>query len=136
MLLVLLLLSEFLFLTPYVLGHIPPGTELSFLLIIILSALSAIVLPMNIYRINLLKNSKKRIGGSVFGSIIGAIAGSCGCGPIGFSIISTFGSFGAASLGFLNNYENPIRILAIFVLTIALYTTTRSLKFECKINFQ
>ena len=130
----LLLLSEFIFIDPFVAGHIPKGTELGFVLIIILSSMSALVLPMNFYRIKILKNSKKKIGGSVFGSFIGAAAGACSCGPIGFAVISTFGSIGATSLGFLTSYEIPIRITAIFLLAITYYTTIRSLKIECRIN--
>jgi len=134
MLFVLLILSEFIFLEPYFVGQIPKGTELGFSLIIILSALSALVLPMNVYRINILKNSKGKIGGSVFGSFIGAAAGACSCGPIGFAIISTFGSVGATSLAFLTNYEIPIRIIAIALLVIIFFTTVKSLKVECKLK--
>ena len=134
MLFVLLILSEFIFLEPYFVGQIPKGTELGFSLIIILSGLSALVLPMNVYRINILKNSKGKIGGSVFGSFIGAAAGACSCGPIGFAIISTFGSVGATSLAFLTNYEIPIRIIAIALLVIIYFTTVKSLKVECKLK--
>lgn len=130
----LLILSEFIFVEPFVAGHIPQGTELGFSLIVILSGLSALVLPMNIYRINILKNSKGKIGGSVFGSFVGAAAGACSCGPIGFAIISTFGSVGATSMAFLTNYEIPIRLAAIGLLAITYYTTVKSLKVECKIN--
>ena len=135
MLIGLLLLSEFIFFTPFVTGHIPSGTEFGLLLIVILSILSAIVLPMNIYRINLFKNSKKKIGGGIFGSFIGATAGACSCGPIGFAVISNFGSIGATSIGFLTNYEIPIRVAAITVLAITLYTTSKSLKTECQIKY-
>jgi len=134
MLFVLLILSEFIFLEPYFVGQIPKGTELGFSLIIILSALSALVLPMNVYRINILKNSKGKIGGSVFGSFIGAAAGACSCGPIGFTIITTFGSVGATSMAFLTNYEIPIRIISITLLVIIYFTTVKSLKVECKLK--
>ena len=134
MLIGLLLLSEFIFLSPYLVGDIPQGTEFAFTLIVILSILSALVLPMNIYRISILKNSKKKIGGSILGSFIGAAAGACSCGPIGFALISTFGSVGATSLGFLTSYEIPIRIAAIGVLVITYFTTVKSLKIECQIN--
>jgi len=132
----LLILSEYIFIEPFVAGHIPEGTEFGFSLIIILSGLSALVLPMNVYRINILKNSKGKIGGSVFGSFIGAAAGACSCGPIGFAIISTFGSIGATSMAFLTNYEIPIRIAAIGLLALTYYTTVRSLRVECKIRPQ
>ena len=130
----LLILSEYVFLEPYVVSHIPSGTELGFVLILIISALSALVIPMNIFRINILKKSKQKMSGGIFGSVIGAAAGACSCGPIGFAVISTFGSVGATATAFLTNYEIPIRIIAIGILTITYFTTVRSLKVECKIS--
>ena len=130
----LLIMSEYIFLEPYVVSHIPSGTEFGFALIVIISALSALVLPMNIFRINILKSSKQKMSGGVFGSIIGAAAGACSCGPIGFAVISTFGSVGATTTAFLTNYEIPIRIIAIAILSITYFTTIKSLKVECKIN--
>ena len=130
----LLILSEYIFLEPYVVSHIPSGTELGFVLILIISVLSALVIPMNIFRINILKKSKQKMSGGIFGSVIGAAAGACSCGPIGFAVISTFGSVGATATAFLTNYEIPIRIIAIGILTITYFTTIRSLKIECKIS--
>jgi len=134
MLVGLLILSEYIFLEPYVVSHIPSGTEFGFVLIVTISALSALVLPMNIFRINILKKSKQKISGGIFGSIIGAAAGACSCGPIGFAVISTFGSVGATATAFLTNYEIPIRIIAIGILAITYFTTVKSLKIECKID--
>ncbi len=134
MLVGLLILSEYIFLEPYVVSHIPSGTEFGFVLIVTISALSALVLPMNIFRINILKKSKQKMGGGVLGSIVGAAAGACSCGPIGFAVISTFGSVGATATAFLTNYELPIRIIAIGILTITYFTTVRSLKIECKFD--
>ena len=74
------------------------------------------------------------MGGGIFGSIIGAAAGACSCGPIGFAVISTFGSVGATATAFLTNYETPIRIIAIGILTVTYFTTLKSLKIECKLN--
>ena len=130
----LLLVSEYIFLEPYVVGHIPSGTELGFFLILILSVLAAIVLPMNVYRIMKLHSSKKKMSGGIFGSIVGAAAGACSCGPIGFAVISTFGSVGGVATAFLTNFEIPIRIGAIALLVFTYYTTVRSLEIECKIR--
>lgn len=130
----LLILSEYVFLEPYVVGHIPSGSEFGFALILIISALSALVIPMNIFRINILKRSKQKMSGGIFGSVIGAAAGACSCGPVGFAVISTFGSVGATATTFLTNYEVPIRIAAIGILAITYFTTVRSLKVECKIS--
>lgn len=130
----MLILSEYIFLEPYVVSHIPSGSEFGFLLILTISVLSSLVIPMNIFRINILKSSKQKMGGGLFGSVIGAAAGACSCGPIGFAVISTFGSVGATATAFLTNYETPIRIVAIIILIITYFTTVKSLKIECKLN--
>ena len=134
MLIGLLILSEFIFLEPYVVSHIPKGTETAFVLIAVISTLSALVLPMNVFRINMLKKSKQKMSGGIFGSVIGAAAGACSCGPVGFAVISTFGSVGATATAFLTNYETPIRLVAIGILIVTYFTTVRSLKIECKIK--
>ena len=135
MLFILLFISEFIFLEPYFVTHIPSGSELGFILIMILSGLSALVIPMNLFRIIHLKNSKQKMSGSIFGTIVGSAAGACSCGPIGFAVISTFGSVGATATAFLTNYEIPIRIIAIIILIITYFTTIKSLKTECKVQF-
>lgn len=135
MLIPLSIVSEFIFLEPYVVAHLPSGSELSFILIVIVSALSGLVLAMNVYRIKLFRRStKSKISGGVFGSIIGAAAGACSCGPIGFAVISTFGAAGGAATAFLTNYEIPIRLVAIAILVFTFYTTSKSLSIECKIK--
>jgi hypothetical protein len=135
MLTILLLISEFIFLEPYFVTHIPSGSELGFILIVMLSGLSALVIPMNLFRIINLKNSKQKMSGSIFGTIVGSAAGACSCGPIGFAVISTFGSVGATATAFLTNYEIPIRIIAIGILVITYFTTIKSLKSECEVQF-
>jgi hypothetical protein len=135
MVITLLIISEFIFLEPYLISHIPSGSEFGFILIISLSALSALVISMNLFRITVLKSSKQKMNGSIFGSVIGSAAGACSCGPIGFAIISTFGSIGATATAFLTNYEIPIRVIAIAILIITYFTTIKSLKTECEINF-
>ena len=92
----LLLLSEYIFLEPYLTGHVPSGTEAGFVLILAISILSGLVIPMNVYRIRILRQTRTKMGGGVVGSFIGAAAGACSCGPVGFAIISTFGSVGSA----------------------------------------
>ena len=131
----LLIISEYIFLEPYIVSHLPSGTELGFVLIVAVSALSGLVLSMNIFRINnFRRNIKRKISGGVFGSMIGAVAGACSCGPIGFAVISTFGAAGGVATSFLTNYEIPIRFVAIAILVFTYYTTAKSLKVECKIS--
>lgn len=129
----LLVVSEYIFLEPYAVAHLPPGTELGFSLILALSALSGLVASVNIYRIRELGGRPRRMGGGMAGSVIGAAAGACSCGPIGFAVISTFGAAGATASAFLTNYEIPIRLAAIGVLCAAYAAAARSLKAECRI---
>ena len=134
MLIPLSIISEFIFLEPYVIVHIPNGAEISFILIVVVSALSGLVLAMNVFRINAFRSHKQKMGGGIFGSFIGAIAGACSCGPIGFAIVSTFGAVGGIATAFLSNYEIPIRLTAIAILAYTYYATTKSLTVECKIK--
>lgn len=127
-------MSEYIFLEPYVVGHIPNGMEIGFGLILGISVLAALVLPMNVYRINVLRNSKKKMSGGLFGSIIGAAAGACSCGPVGFAIVSTFGSIGGTATAFLTNYEIPLRLVAIAILGFVYVSTIKSLRIECKLE--
>ena len=129
----LLIISEYIFLEPYIIGHIPKDTEFGFSLIVILSALSGLVMSMNIYRVKILKSSSRKMSGGVFGSFIGAVAGACSCGPVGFAVISTFGTIGATASTFLTNYEIPIRVAAIGILCFTYWTTTKSLQTECNL---
>ena len=129
----LIIISEFLFLEPFLVFSIYPETTLSFSLIITLSLFSAFAVSMNIYRVKLIKETKK-IGSSIIGTIIGASAGACSCGPIAFSIIATFGTAGSIASSFLTVYEIPIRLTSIGILVIVIFVTTKSLSHECKVK--
>ena len=132
-LIMLLTTAEFLFFKPTLsfsfLGDYP-----NLILIILTSILTGIVIPMSIYRIILTRKSIKRTGSGFLGSIIGSVAGVCGCGSIGFSVISTFGAVGGVATAFLSNYEIPLRILAIAILGFTFFSTTKSLSQQCTIK--
>ena len=128
------ILSEFLFIEPFAIFHIIEDRITSFVLIVSISFMSAIVIPMNIYRIRTLRKSAAKISGSIVGSIIGASAGICSCGPIGFSIISTFGMVAGTATAFLTNYEIPLRLASLGLLCLVYYTTVKSISIECKIQ--
>ena len=130
----LIIISEFLFLEPFLVFSIYPETALSFSLIITLSLFSSIAVSMNIYRIKIIKETKK-MGSSIIGTIIGASAGACSCGPIAFSVIATFGTAGSIASSFLTLYEIPIRLTSIGILIIVIFVTTKSLSHECKVEF-
>tara|TARA_B100000929_G_scaffold273485_1_gene245911 strand:+ start:168 stop:572 length:405 start_codon:yes stop_codon:yes gene_type:complete len=132
MLLPISILSEFIFVEPFFIFSITEYSAFSFVLVLGVSIMSAIVIPMNVYRIKALQKNTSKIGGSLLGSIIGASAGICSCGPIGFSIISTFGTVAGTATSFLTNYEIPLRLGSIGLLCLVYYTTTRSISSECR----
>ena len=133
MLIPLLIISEHLFLEPYIIFSIYPESFVNFSLILILSIFAGIVISMNIFRIRQIKKTNK-IGISLFGTIIGASAGACSCGPVGFSIITTFGTAGGIATAFLDMYEIPLRIISIGILIVVFFTSLKSLKNECEIK--
>ncbi len=134
MLIPLSILSEFLFIEPLFVIHVIEDRAFSFTLLVAISFMSAVVIPMNIYRIRTLQKSTTKIGGSLLGSIIGASAGICSCGPIGFSIISTFGTVAGTATAFLTYYEIPLRLVSLGLLCLVYYTTAKSISIECKIQ--
>lgn len=130
----LAIVSEYIFLKPYLVTSIQSDRIIGFSLIVALSVLSGLVIAMNAYRIRTLHNQARKIGGGLFGSIVGASAGACSCGPIGFAIISTFGTTGGIATAFVSNYEIPLRLVALAILGFTYFTTTKSLSLECKIK--
>jgi len=127
------IVSEYLFIEPYVVFAVYPDTAFNFSLIVVISILAGMVVSMNIFRVKLVKKVRK-IGSSITGTIIGASAGACSCGPIGFSIITTFGTTGSIASSFLTNYELPLRLISIIILVLVLWTTLKSISRECKIT--
>ena len=69
MLIPLSMLSEFIFVEPFFTFHIQYGRAFGFMLILDVSVMSAIIIPMNIYKIRTLQKSASKIGGGVLGSI-------------------------------------------------------------------
>ena len=129
----LITISEFLFFEPFLVFSIYPETILSFSLIVTLSIFAALAVSLNLYRVKLIKETRK-IGSSIHGTILGASAGACSCGPIAFSIITTFGTAGSIATSFLTLYEIPIRLTSIGILIIVIYVATKSLRHECQVK--
>jgi|SRR6185437_1147225 len=127
------IVSEFIFLSPTVVFYVPAYAFVDFALIVIISVLSGIVASFSIYRIHIMKNSLKRSGVGFFGSIIGAGAGACSCGSLGFSIVSVFGTIGGTATSFLTNYETPLRLISIAILVYTYYVSAKDITVKCKI---
>jgi hypothetical protein len=133
MLILLAALSEYVFFEPYFVFYVPDDRSLGFSLIVLVAGLSAIVIPMNVYRFKIVQKTS-RVGGGFVGSFIGASAGACSCGPVGFAIISAFGTVGGLATAFLTTYEIPLRIAALGILGYVYYASSKSLSAECRIR--
>lgn len=127
------IVSEFIFISPVLVFHVPSQAIVDFVLIIAISSLSGIVASLSIYRIRMNNNDLKKSGTGFVGSIIGASAGACSCGQLGFSAISIFGTIGGTATAFLTNYETPIRIISIVILCYTYYTSAKAITAKCKI---
>lgn len=128
------LVSEYIFISPLLMLNLNWGNLLGFVLIVAISIMSGIVISMNVYRVRALRNNSKSMGTGVLGSIIGASAGACSCGSLGFAVISVFGTVGGIATSFLTNYELPLRLASLAILGYTFYTTKKSLSSECKIK--
>ena len=125
------LISEFIFLSPSFVFYVPVSLISDFVLVVAISVLSGIVASFSIYRIHMNKGLKS--GAGFVGSMIGAGAGACSCGPIGFSAISIFGTIGGTATAFLANYETPLRIASIVILCYTYYISAKDITAKCKI---
>jgi len=135
LLVAILYFQQFLFFEPYMIFHIAVGSELSFILIVTVSALSGLVVSTALFQIRNLKTVSNKVGGGIAASLIGAATGVCtSCVPIGFYIIISLGVAGANTLYFLQLYEIPIRVLAIAVLGVTFMMIIRNIKARCEIK--
>jgi uncharacterized membrane protein YraQ (UPF0718 family) len=131
MLMLLSALSEYVFFEPYFVFYVPLDRVIGFVLITAVSALSGLIIPMNVYVLRVLQKAK-RVSGGFIGSLIGASAGACSCGPVGFAIISTFGTVGGLATSFLTAYEIPLRVASVGILGYVFYSTNKLLATECR----
>jgi hypothetical protein len=126
-------ISEFIFFSPVFVFYVPTNVIFDFTLIAIIAALSGIVTSLSVYRVHILSNSVRKSGTGFFGSIIGASAGACSCGPVGFAAVSAFGTIGGTATSFFTNYEIPLRLVSITILCITYYALVKSITVQCKI---
>ncbi|MEW6042666.1 MAG: hypothetical protein AB1608_00170 [Thermoproteota archaeon] len=131
MLMLLSSLSEYVFFEPYFVFYVPLDRVIGFVLIVAVSGLSGLIIPMNVYVLTVLQKAK-RVSGGFIGSLIGASAGACSCGPVGFAIISTFGTVGGLATAFLTAYEIPLRVVSMGILGYVFYSTNKLLVTECR----
>jgi hypothetical protein len=134
LLIALSIVSEFIFLSPSFLFYVPAYEIANFALIVIVAALSGLVISLSVYRIRLMRTGIRKSGAGFLGSIIGASAGACSCGSVGFAVVSAFGAVGGTATAFLTNYEIPLRLVSIAILAYTYYVSVKGITAQCKIT--
>ena len=126
-------MSQIIFFEPQLSFYVPSEETANFVLIVILSVLSGIVASLSVYRIVRFGHGIRRSGGGFLGTIIGAGAGTCSCGTIGFAAASAAGSIGGTATAILSQYEIPLRLISIAILGYTYYISVKGFSTSCRI---
>jgi hypothetical protein len=125
--------DQLLFLSPVIAFYIPADAYAGFALSIATSTLLGIVLSMNVY---IFKNSKVKVGASLFsGSALSIASSACaGCTSAVFFFATTFGVAGAVATSLLIEYQLPLRFAGLALLGWAYYSAHKRLLQSCLIK--
>ncbi len=129
----LIILLQYLFFEPFFIFQVSDSEVFSFSLVVIISALTGLVLSMGIYRIRILRVRKRKLSSSVFGSIIGAGTGACGCISMNIALVPILVPI-AGAVAFFEAYAIPLRLISIAILGFTYYVTVKGITSECKIK--
>lgn len=111
---------------------IPDDAIAGFGLSIVTASLAGAVISMNLF----LFLAGARVAKTSFlsGSTLGTMSSVCAsCSSLGFYLASTFGVAGVAASSFLSTYQTPLRIIAIAILVVALFTAQRKIAKTCRV---
>jgi len=134
MLVPLSIFSGYIFLEPFWVFYVSESDVFNFSLLVTISTLTGIVSSMGIYRIRILQMKTKKMSAGVFGSMIGAGAGACGCLSMSTTFIAIFGTVGSAAAAFSTEYAIPLRLISIAILGVTFYTMIKGVNADCKIQ--
>jgi archaellum biogenesis protein FlaJ (TadC family) len=134
MLVLLSIFSGYIFFEPFWIFYISGADAFNFSLLVAISTLTALTIPMGIYRVKILRSSSKKMSPGFVGSIIGASAGACGCLSMNVAVLSIFGTLGSTFLSFSTAYAIHLRLISIVILAVTYYITVRGITTECKID--
>jgi hypothetical protein len=103
---------------------------------VLIAALFAILLPMQMFAIRLAAVSARQTGGTLLGALTGTASMSC-CAPVILpSILSVLGFSGTTILSFnltVERYWLPLATGSIILLSYSLVSVARSLELECSL---
>ena len=136
MLVALSVFSGYIFFEPYWIFYVAGADAFNFSLLVTISTLTALTIPMGIYRVKILQSSSKKMSPGLAGSIIGATAGACGCLSMNITILSIVGTVGGSILSFSTEYAMHLRLISIAILAVTYYITVKGITSECKIDIK
>lgn len=124
----LLFFDSFLFLSPYFTFYIPLSEASNFVLDLILTVLTAVVLTVSVRQLLLQRGSRgvSRVG--MLGIVAALLAGACPCYYL-IPLLAVAGTVGGVlgAVGIvLNTFQIPIKLVATLILLIATYKLNKS----------
>jgi hypothetical protein len=137
--LVFLYLDEFYFVKPYLVSYFDPNRAPILLLDLAISALSGIVLVASFYEVRTfpnLKGSYRKTG--IAGVLAAMVAGACPCYYL-VPILAVLGGVGGVlgALGvLLYDYQLPIKLGSLALLSFTIFTLERGLRAACAVPVQ
>lgn len=104
---------------------------------LVLAALFALTLPMQVYAVRLAAASAPQTGGTVLGAVLGTASMTC-CAPVLLpSLLSLLGFSGTTILGIngvLHRYWLPLATLGIILLAYSFVSVVQGLNRECALE--
>jgi len=126
----LMIFLQYIFLEPILVFSVSSSELFSFSLVVIISALTALVVSMGIYRMRLLQTRARNMRSGILGSFIGVGAGSLGCVSMGMVLVPLLAPL-ASTVAVIENYAIPLRLISIAVLGFTYFITARGITSEC-----
>jgi hypothetical protein len=134
--LIFLYFDEFYFVAPYLSGYIPLERLPILILDVIISIMSGIVVTLSVYEIRAfpdLRRAPRRTG--LLGIVAALVAGACPCYYL-VPLLAVAGGVGGilGTIGILFfNYQIPIKLASLALLSFSIFTVERSLSAVCEI---
>ena len=117
-------IDQILFVNPFAFA-VPSSRVTPFTLILGISVMAGLTVPIEIIKI--IKKDFYFQDAKGFLSTFLGISVSCGCSAgIGLGIVTVLGATGSSLLGFLQQYQTPIRIVSIILLIYSFYFEVKS----------
>ncbi len=126
---------QYIFFDPFLIFSVSVSELFNFSLVVIISALSALVLSMGIYRMRLLQTRARNMRSGIMGSFIGVSAGTLGCLSMSMALVPILVPL-ASTIAIIENYAIPLRLISIAILGFTYYITVKGITSECKIDIK